>query len=146
MEKKLQHIESNGKSAHPTLSPTKFTDQEINAYFAAGRVKLPAGVRSVNFQAQPGVVTGTARVDFDQIRSDAIQAIPCSQFSAGFILLWSLRMARSESGQGIVHVDSVVLDDNEIPPLILQIFVQKFIQPKYPNLGLDSRFAFAGPR
>jgi hypothetical protein len=141
MEKKLQHIESNGKSAHPTLSPTKFTDQEINAYFAAGRVKLPAGVRSVNFQAQPGVVTGTARVDFDQIRSGRNSGNPLLSVFSGIHTVVVVAHARSESGQGIVHVDSVVLDDNEISPLILQIFVQKFIQPKYPNLGLDSRFA-----
>ena len=68
-ERKLQHVQSNGAQAHPDPSPTEFTEQEINAYFASGKVELPAGVRSVVFQEQPGIIVGTSRVDFDQLKA-----------------------------------------------------------------------------
>ncbi len=141
MEKKLQYVVSNGKSAHPNPSPTEFTELEINAYFAVGKVKLPAGVQSVNFQAQPGVVAGTAQVDFDQIKAGRNSGNPLLAIFSGIHTVVVVAHAHGEGGQGFVHVDSVILDDTEIPPFILQIFVQKFIQPKYPNIGMDSRFA-----
>jgi hypothetical protein len=42
---------------------------------------------------------------------------------------------------GYVEVQSVSLDDVEIPRFVLQVFVQKYLQPKYPNIGLNSQFA-----
>jgi hypothetical protein len=68
-ERKLQRVQSNAAQAHPEPSPPEFTEQEINAYFASGKVQLPTGVRSVVFQEQPGIIVGTARVDFDQLKS-----------------------------------------------------------------------------
>jgi hypothetical protein len=38
-------------------------------------------------------------------------------------------------------VDSVSLDGVEVPEFVLQLFVEKYLKPKYPNIGLDSRFA-----
>ena len=44
-------------------------------------------------------------------------------------------------GEGIVHVDSVSIDGVEVPSFVLQLFVDKYLKPKYPNVGIDSRFA-----
>ena len=41
----------------------------------------------------------------------------------------------------MVHVDSVSLDGVEIPQFVLELFVEKYLKPKYPNIGIDSRFA-----
>ena len=49
--------------------------------------------------------------------------------------------AHGVGGQGFVQVDSVTLDGIEIPRFILQLFVEKYVQPKYPEIGLNSRFA-----
>jgi len=38
-------------------------------------------------------------------------------------------------------VDSVSLDGVEIPHFALELFVEKYIQPRYPGIGIDSRFA-----
>ncbi len=46
--------------------------------------------------------------------------------------------ARSE---GFVHVDSVSLDGVEVPQFVLELFVEKYLKPRYPNIGIDSRFA-----
>jgi len=140
MEHKLQYIESNGVSAHPDPASTEFTEHEINAYFQAGKVDLPAGVRSVNFQGQPGFMTATTRVDFDQLKAGRNSSNPLLAIFSGLHDVVVTAHAHGARGQGIVHVDSVSLDAVEIPRFVLQLFVEKYLQPKYPNVGLDSRF------
>jgi len=49
--------------------------------------------------------------------------------------------AYGRNGRGFVQVDTVALDGVEIPRFVLQLFVQKYLQPKYPEVGLDSQFA-----
>jgi hypothetical protein len=141
MEKKLQYVASNGRAARPNPSPTEFTEQEINSYFASGKVKLPAGVQSVSFREQPEVVAASAQVDFDQIKAGRNAGNPLLAIFSGVHTVAVVAHAHGEGGQGFVHVDSVVLDGSEIPPILLQLFVQKFVQPKYPNIGIDSRFS-----
>ena len=140
MERKLQHVEGNGALAHPDQTPTEFTEQEINAYFAAGKIELPAGVRSVTFQGRPGVVTASARVDFDQLKAGRNSYNPLLSVFSGVHDVVVMADAYGAKGQAMVHVDSVSLDGVEIPRFVLQLFVEKYLQPKYPNVGLDSRF------
>src|SRR5882724_11314254 len=141
MERKLQRIESNGALAHPDQTPTEFTEQEINAYFASGAIKLPAGVQSVNFQGQPEVVTATSRVDFDQLRAGRRSSNPLLSMFTGIHDVVVAAHVRGAGGQGYVNVDTVSLDGVEIPRFALQMFVEKYLQPKYPGVGLDSKFA-----
>src|SRR6266850_164898 len=68
-EKKFDHIHQNGQQPRPNASPTELTEQEVNAYLAAGKVRLPAGVDSVRLVGAPGVITGRCRVDFDRVRA-----------------------------------------------------------------------------
>jgi hypothetical protein len=141
MERKLQHVQSNATLAHPDQTPTEFTEQEINPYFASGAIKLPAGVQSVNFQGQPEVVTATSRVDFDQLKAGRRSSNPLLSMFSGIHDVVVSAHVRGAGGQGYVNVDSVSLDGVEIPRFVLQIFVEKYLQPKYPGVGLDSQFA-----
>ena len=141
MQRKLNHLQSNAAAAHPDQSPTEFSEQEINAYFASGEVKLPAGVQSVRFQLQPGTITATTHVDFDQLKAGRSSMNPLLSIFSGVHDVVVAANAAGSGGQGMVHVDSVMLDGVEIPQFVLQLFVQKFLQPKYPEVGLDSRFA-----
>ena len=141
MDRKLQHIQSNAKLAQPDQMPTEFAEQEINAYFASGAVKLPAGVQSVIFQGQPDVVTATARVDFDQLKAGRRSSNPLLSMFSGIHDVVVSAHVRGAGGQGYVNVDAVSLDGVEIPRFVLQMFVDKYLQPKYPGVGLDSKFA-----
>jgi hypothetical protein len=141
MQHKLDHVQRNGSRAQPEPSPTEFTETEVNAYFASGNIQLPAGVRSVTFQGQPGVVTGTARVDFDQIKAGRSPYNPLLSMFSGVHDVLVVAHAYGKNGEGFVHVDSVSLDDVQIPRFALQLFVEKYLRPKYPNIGMDSRFA-----
>jgi len=140
MQRKLEHIERNGALAKPDTSPTEFTEAEVNACFASGNIPLPTGVRSVKFQGQPGVVTGTARVDFDQVKAGRSSYNPLLSMFGGIHDVMVIAHAYGRLGEGFVHVDSVSLDNVQIPRFALQLFVEKYLKPKYPNVGLDSRF------
>jgi hypothetical protein len=140
-ERKLQHVESNGAQSQPDPSPTEFSEQEINAYFASGSVKLPVGVQSVVFQEQPGVVIGTSRVDFDQLKAGKNSYNPLLSIFSGLHDVVVAAHAYGARREGFVHVDSVSLDGVEVPQFVLELFVEKYLKPKYPNTGLDSRFA-----
>jgi hypothetical protein len=143
IERKLQHIQSNGALSHPDQAPTEFTEQEINAYFASGAIKLPAGVQSVNFQGQPAVIIATTRVDFDQIKAGNHSSNPLLSMFSGIHDVVVSAHVHGAGGQGYVNVDSVSLDGVEIPRFALEMFVEKYLQPKYPGVGLDSKFALS---
>jgi hypothetical protein len=140
-ERKLQHLQTNGAQSNPDPSPTEFSEQEINAYFASGSVELPVGVQSVVFQEQPGVIIGTSRVDFDQLKAGKNSYNPLLSVFSGLHDVVVTAHTYGARKEGFVHVDSVSLDGVEVPEFVLELFVQKYLKPKYPDVGLDSRFA-----
>jgi len=140
-DRKLEHIERNGRSAHPDPSPTVFTESEVNAYLASDEVGFPAGVDSLKLRGEAQIITGTVRVDFDRLRSDARGASPLLEIFTGVHDVLVVTHASGSRGQGNVHVDSVSLDDVEVPRFVLRLFLEKYIQPEYPQIGLDSRFS-----
>lgn len=140
-ENKLQHLQSNADHKPPDATPTEFSEQEINAYFASGKVALPNGVQSVVFQEQPEVVVGTSRVDFDQLKAGKNSYNPLLSVFSGVHDVVVTAHAYGAKGEGLVHVDSVSLDGVDVPQFALELFVQKYLKPKYPDIGIDSRFA-----
>jgi hypothetical protein len=141
MERKLEHLRSNSQLRHPDPSPTLFTEEEINAYFASGKLKFPAGVESVIFEEEPGIVTATLRVDFDKVEGERNSGNPRLSVFAGTHDAAGRAHAHGSHGKGFVDIDSVSLDNVEIPRFVLQLFVEKYLRPRYPAVGLDSEFA-----
>ena len=141
MEQKLQRIATNGAAQHPDQTPTVITEQEANAYLASGKASLPQGVRSVRLQGQPGVVIGTTQVDFDRLKAGQDSSNPLLSVFSGVHEVVVNADAHGSGGQGVVHVNSVAIDGVDVPRFALQLFIEKYIQPQYPEVGLDSRFA-----
>jgi len=139
-QRKIQHIEANARSPHPDPTPTILTEQEVNAYLASDQIQLPAGVQSVKLEGHPGIINGTARVDFDRVREGAHSSNPLLSIFSGIHEVAVATHAHGANGQGYVHVDSVSLDGIEVPNFALQLFVEKYLQPRYPQIGIDSRF------
>jgi hypothetical protein len=142
-ERKIDHIESNGRSSHPNQTPTVFTEAEVNAYISSDNVKMPAGVESVTLEGEDGIITGHAKVDFDRVREGVHSSNPLLSIFSGVHDVLVVAHARGTEGRGHVHVDSVSIDDMEVPHFVLQLFVDKFLTPKYPDLGIDSQFTMA---
>lgn len=140
MDRKLQHVESNGKLAHPDERPTTFTEEEINTYFTSAAVEFPPGVQSLHFQEEPGIVKANTRVDFDRLKAGANSSNPLLSIFTGVHDVIVIAHAHGAGGKGFVQVDSVSLDGVQIPRFVLQLFVEKYLHPKYPQAGLDSQF------
>jgi hypothetical protein len=140
MQSKLDRIQSNGEQAQPRPLTTVMTEQEVNAYVASGRVRLPKGVQSLRFSGQPGVIDSWARVDFDQLTAGQRSTNPLLSMFSGVHDVAVTAHGSGAGGVGNVHIDSVALDGVTIPDFALQMFVNHYIKPKYPNLGIDNRF------
>ena len=140
LQAKLDRIRSNGDQASPDQTPTVMTEEEVNDYLNSGHVQLPQGVKKVTLQGRPGVVTGLVNVDFDEIRSGQRSSNPLLSIFSGKHDARVEGDAEGSGGQGKVHVRSVNIDGIDVPRVALEFFVQKYITPKYPNIGLDSQF------
>lgn len=140
VNRKIAHLEANARAPHPSPTPTVLTESEINAYLASDQVQFPAGVKSVHLAGSQGTISGTAKVDFDQVRAGIHSSNPLLSIFSGVHDVNAEAHAYGRTGQGYIHIDSVSLDGVEVPNFVLQLFVEKYIQPRNPNIGIDSRF------
>jgi len=116
------------------------TEAEINAYLASDEVQFPAGVQSVRLSGSNGAISGVAKVDFDKVREGSHSSNPLLSIFSGIHDVQVETHSYGRGGQGYVHVDSVSLDDVEVPQFVLRLFVEKYITSRYPNIGIDSQF------
>lgn len=140
MQGKLEHIQQNGDLAHPDQTPTIMTEEEVNDYIASGRITLPQGVKKLSMEGRVGVVTAFLNVDFDEIRAGQRSSNPMLSVFSGQHDVRVEADAAGSGGQGSVHVREVSIDGFSVPRMALEYFVSKYITPKYPNIGLDSKF------
>lgn len=140
MERKLEHIESNAERPRPDSTPTVLTEAEVNAYVNSGAVDLPRGVQRVRLEGRPGAVTAETRVDFDQITQGSRSMNPLLALFSGVHDVQVDTHAHGERRVGYIHVDRVTLDGVEVPQIALQFFIDRYIKPKHPEIGIDTRF------
>jgi type II secretory pathway pseudopilin PulG len=137
---KLTRVQRNGMRQPPDQTPTVLTQEELNAYFADGRVKLPAGVKNLRFQAEPGVITANTEVDFDRVKAGQSSNNPLLSIFSGIHDVQVVAHGKGSGGTGRVQIESAAIDGLNVPRFALEMFVDKFIRPKYPQVGLDSQF------
>jgi hypothetical protein len=137
---RLHHIQQNGVSATPNTAPTVLPDNEGNAYFAAGRVKLPASVQQLRYATTPGSVNAVARIDFDVLTQNATSNNPLLSLFSGVHDVRVIADASAESGTATVAAQSVEIDGVPVPRMALEYFVEKYLTPKFPNVGMTSHF------
>jgi len=140
MLEKAAYLKKNAAREHPDPKPTEITQDEGNAYFAEGGVKMPKGVSSLKLTAQPGVLDGHAQVDFDAVTEKARSKNPLLGVFTGVHDVHVVTEASGSHGTGTITVQKVELDGIEIPQLVLQLFVDRYLKAKYPNVGLTSTF------
>ncbi len=140
MEQKIAYLKQNAARQHPDPKPTEITQDEANAYFAEGGVKMPKGVSGLKVTAQPGMLDGHAKVDFDAITEKARSKNPLLAVFTGLHDVHVVAQASGTNGTGTITVQKVELDGVEIPQMMLQFFVDRYLKSKYPNVGLTSTF------
>jgi hypothetical protein len=137
---KFERLRQNAAREHPDPQPVVFTEGEINAYLASGQVKLPKGVRSLHLGSTPGLIQGKAEVDFDAITAGKRNNNPLLMLFTGVHEAEVSAQAAGRNGQGEVHIETVAIDGGTVPRIALEFFADRYLKPKYPNVGLDSRF------
>lgn len=140
MQRKIDFIKTNRDAARVDQRPTEFLQTEINAYFAERRVKMPDGVKSVRFVLTQGTVTAYARVDFDEITASARSRHPLLAIFSGTHDVQVVADASGSGGMTHVNVRSVMLDAVSIPRMALEMFIEKWVNPKYPTIKLDGDY------
>lgn len=140
-EQKLHYLDDNATREHPDPRPTELTEAEVNAYLASGKVRLPAGVEALHLAGAPGVITARCRVDFESVRAGRANSNPLLGLFSDVHDVEVEAQASGSNHRGRVHVNSVAIDGIEVPHFILQLFVEKYVTPRYPGVGLDSTFA-----
>lgn len=140
MDAKLQHIRQNGAKAKPDQTPTILTKPEIDAYLNSGRVKLPVGVKIVEFSSKAGVVTAHARVDFDEIASGRRSQNPLLYMFSGMHDVDVVAQAEGSGNTARVYIQSFTMDGITIPRRALKYYIDNFVKKKYPHVSLDNEF------
>lgn len=140
MQGKLEHIQQNAERSTPDQTPTVMTEEEVNDYIASGAIVLPQGVKKLRMEGRSGVVTAFLNVDFDEIRAGQHSANPMLSVFSGRHDVRVEADAAGSGREGRVHVREVSIDGFTVPRMALEYFVSKYITPKYPGIGLDSKF------
>lgn len=138
---KLEHIQKNAAEKRPSTTPTILREDEVNAYFAERRLKIPEGVESVRFELHADEVIGYTTVDFEKFRkgkpdSDPLLAI----FDGVHDCEVTARADQSANGKVRVSIEKVKLDGVRIPKIVLEMFIERFVNPKFPKVGLDRTY------
>ena len=140
MQQKIAYLKQNAAKPYPDPKPTEFTEPEVNAYFNEGGVKLPKGVSHVRLTSQPAVLDAHAQVDFEAITQGRGVNNPLYSLFSGIHDIHAVAQATGASGTGTIRVQSVELDGIQVPQFLLQLFVDRFVTPKYHNVGITSTF------
>ena len=137
---KFEHIRKNAEQSAPDQRPTILTENEINSWLASGQAQLPLGVKKLHFHGEPGIIDATALVDFDEITANRRSINPLLNLFTGTHRVEARAQAQGSGGEGHIHIESVSLDGVSIPRAALEFFVERYISPKHPEIGLDTVF------
>lgn len=139
-EDKLDFLERNAKSKPVSRRPTQINADEVNAWFHEGGYKLPQGVQKVLFHSQPDTIQADATVDFDAVKEGKRNLNPLLSMFSGVHDVQVVATASAQNGQGHVNIQSVSIDGVGVPNLALELFIDKYLKPKYPNVGMQNDF------
>ncbi|MGH9483322.1 MAG: hypothetical protein ACRD1L_14635 [Terriglobales bacterium] len=110
------------------------TTNEANAYLAgSGAERLPRGVSQVVIATEPGVVAGTALVDFDQLGRTSNPELMF--FNGQHRVAIRVRVDSASAPLAYLTVTEVRLDGVVIPNWLVDAAARAFVQPHHPGVG-----------
>jgi len=137
---KFDFLERNATSRPVQRHSTQINADELNAWFREGGYKLPQGVQKVIFHGQPDTIHANATVDFDAVKEGKHNLNPLLSIFSGVHDVEVTATASAQNGQGHVNIQTVSIDGVGVPHMALELFVNKYLKPKYPNVGLENEF------
>ena len=139
-QNKLDQIERNASANPVQRRSIQINANEVNAWFREGGYKLPQGVEKVVFSSIPETIQADATVDFDAVKEGKRNLNPLLSVFSGVHDVQVTAKASADNGTGHVSIETVSIDGVSVPRLALEMFVSKYLKPKYPNVGLDNDF------
>jgi hypothetical protein len=139
-QSKLDYLEHNAHSNPVQRRSTQINADEVNAWFREGGYKLPHGVEKVVFHSRPDTINASATVDFDAVKEGKHNLNPLLSIFSGVHEVQVAANASARNGQGHVTIESVAIDGIAVPHMALELFVNRYLKPKYPNVGLENNF------
>ncbi len=139
-QQKLDFLKRNAQATPVQRHSAQINADEVNAWFADGGYKLPKGVEKVVFHSQTDTIVADSTVDFDAIKEGKRNLNPLLSMFSGVHEVQVTANASATNGEGQVNIQSVSIDGVSVPRIALELFVNKYLKPKYPNLGLDNQF------
>ena len=139
-QNKLDFLDRNARARQIQTRATQINADEVNAWFREGGYKLPHGVEKVIFHSQTDTIEATATVDFDAVKEGKHNLNPLLSVFSGVHEVQVVAQASADSGRGHVNIQSVSIDEVSVPHIALEMFVSKYLKPKYPNVGLENEF------
>ena len=137
---KLDFLERNSKSNPVLHRSTQINADEANAWFREGGYKLPQGVQKVLFHSQPDTIQADATVDFDAVKEGKRNLNPLLSMFSGVHDVQVTATASAQNKQGHVNIQSVSIDGVTVPNMALELFINKYLKPKYPDVGMQNDF------
>ncbi len=142
MEQKLAVIlENAAKPSGPTT--VYLSEQEVNSYFRYRMgAKIPVGVSDVTLDFRPDRPSGTAIVDFDQVKAASKKRVNAV---LDYLLSGRKPVAvtghfTSSAGQGLFHLEEVSIGGFTLRGALLDTVIRHFVVPRYPNVAIDRPF------
>ena len=136
----MNAIERNARSNPVPHRSTQINADEVNAWFREGGFKLPQGVEKVVFHSKPETIEANATVDFDAVKQGKKNLNPLLSMFSGVHDVQVTANGSADQGTGHVNIQTVSIDGVGVPHLALELFVNKYIKPKYPGVGLENQF------
>jgi len=125
-----------------SANTVEFRQSEIDAYIQHELApEFPKGVEQVVVRLEQGLVTGTARINFDTLETGDGKSNPLlSALLRGQHLLDVVASIRTQKGTGTYDVSKVLLDQREIPKPLVDLLIQKYVVPKHPEAKPNTPF------
>jgi len=139
-QSKLDFLERNGNSNPVRRRSTQINADEVNAWLREGGYKLPQGVEKVVFHSQPDTIQADTTVDFDAVKEGKRNLNPLLSVFSGVHEVQITATGSAQNGRGQVNIQTVSIDGVGVPHLALEMFMKKYLTPKYPNIGLENNF------
>ncbi len=137
---KLTLIRSGRVAAGSTVA---FTAREINAYAAAELPQyVPRGLRNTRVELGNGSITGTALVDFVQLRRAAGQTTNwlLAKLIEGERPVRVATSVQSAHGSATVYLRSVEISGVSISGSSLDFLIDNFLRPVFPDARINEPF------
>jgi hypothetical protein len=142
LEEKIQVLSGSDPDGSVGSQPIVITDLEANSYLKYhGREFLPPGVYSPEVHIQPGRISGTAEVDFNQLNQTGPKTDDWSASLLAMILKGRERVSAkgkldTGNGQGKVTIEGVQLGTSELPDWLVSLLLENYVQKRY-NIDLS---------